>query len=85
MRVRQRAEKETVAELKKTLTALGYTQKFTYMRKDELVTALIDLKEKSFVKDPDLGRGSMVSSNPKKRKHHERSDADESNRALELK
>ena len=84
-----------MSELKSALTNLGYKEKFTYMRKPALVEALVKIKMEAFPKKPSVQKkdtaipssnilkDQSVPVNPKKRKHHERDDAEESNRRLE--
>ena len=91
-RVTTDCNEKTVAELKSTLTELGYKEKFTYMRKPALVEAVVKIKMEAFPKKPSAQKkdtaspmlqDQSVSMNSKKRKHHERDDAEESNRRLE--
>ena len=43
-RMHDRATQETVNSLKQALTYLKYEGKYTYMRKEELISALIEIK-----------------------------------------
>ena len=47
-RVREVAKNQTVDMLKQTLKSFGFKSSFGKMRKDELITTLINLKEKDF-------------------------------------
>ena len=48
-RVTELSKDSTVNELKSTLTKLGFKEKFTYMRKDALIEALISIQKETFV------------------------------------
>ena len=96
-RVRNLAqESQTVESLKTALKALGFEGKFTYMRKDDLIAALLELKEEEFKRSDGVeditnlapkvtvdyrsGADNDDSSASKKRKHRERDDAEQMDR-----
>jgi len=90
VRFQARAQRENVAELKKTLQELGYTERLAKAKKADLIAALLTLMEKTFFKDfepadvpgksaskSEVSASSKFAS--KKRRHREREDAEASN------
>lgn len=55
------AKNQTVDQLKQILKTIGYKSSFGKMRKDELITTLINLKEKDFKSKAAKERADSIS------------------------